>query len=126
MELTDDLFMFLMHNRNIKVGDIIYYVSSNNGSYSIHKNRIVKRTLEKHEGLRAFFDTYYYHCEDGYIFDSLRIIQPIFETMTEAVEYVVGQLKADINQAEIALRNAQAHLSKLQQSLIVYQKYHGK
>ena len=100
--------MFLMHNRNIKVGDIIYYVSSNNGSYSIHKSRIVNRTLEKHEGLRAFFDTYYYHCEDGYIFDSLRIIQPIFETMAEAVEYVVRQLKADINWAEISLRNPQS------------------
>ena len=122
MELTDDLFMIVMHNRNIKVGDIIYFVSSNNGSYTIHKSRIVKRTLEKHEGLRAFFDTYYYHCEDGYIFDSLRLTQPIFETMAQAVEYVVSQLKADINWAEISLRNAQEHLAQLQRSLQVYQK----
>ena len=122
MELTDDLFMILLHNRNMHVGDIIYYVSSQDGSYTIHKSRIVKRTIEKHEGLRAFFDTYYYHCEDGYIFDSLRIIQPIFETMTEAVEYVVSQLKADIHWAEISLRNAQEHLARLQRSFLVYQK----
>lgn len=115
-----------MHNRNIKVGDIIYYVSSNNGSYTIHKSRIVNRTLEKHEGLRAFFDTYYYHCEDGYIFDSLRLTQPIFETMAQAVEYVVSQLKADINWAEISLRNAQGHLARLQRSLNVYQKQLSK
>lgn len=126
MELADDLFMIIMHNRNIKVGDIIYYVSSNNGSYTIHKSRIVKRTLEKHEGLRAFFDTYYYHCEDGYIFDSLRLTQPIFATMAQAVEYVVSQLKADINWAEISLRNAQGHLARLQRSLNVYQKQLSK
>ena len=126
MELTDDLFMILMQNRNIKVGDIIYYVSSNNGSYSIHKSRIVNRTLEKHEGFRAFFDTYCYHCEDGYKFDSLRLNQPIFNTMTEAMEYVVSQMKADINWAEISLRNAQEHLARLQRSLKVYQKQLSK
>jgi len=115
-----------MHNRNIKVGDIIYYVSSNNGSYTIHKSRIVKRTLEKHEGLRSFFDTYYYHCEDGYKFDTLRLTQPVFETMAQAVEYVVSQLKTDINWAEISLRNAQGHLARLQRSLKVYQKQLSK
>ena len=122
MELTDDLFMILIHNKNFQTGDIIYYVTSGDGSYVIHKSRIVKRTLEKHEGLRSFFDTYYYHCEDGYKFDSLGLTQPIFETMTQAVEYVVGQLKADINGAEISLRNAQEHLARLRRSLKVYKK----
>ena len=126
MELTDDLFMILMHNRNIQVGDTIYYVISRDGQYTIHKSRIVKRTLEKHEGFRAFFDTYCYHCEDGYKFDSLRLTQPVFETMAQAVEYVVSQLKADINWAEISLKNAQEHLARLQRSLKVYQKQLSK
>ena len=42
--------------------------------------------------------------------------------MTQAVEYVVGQLKADINGAEISLRNAQEHLARLRRSLKVYKK----
>lgn len=126
MELTDDLFMILMYNHNIKVGDIIYYVLSQDGYYTIHKSRIVKRTLEKYGGLRSFFDTYYYHCEDGYKFDTFRLTQPIFETMIGAIEYVVSQLKADINWAEISLRNAQEHLARLQRSLKVYQKQLGK
>ena len=119
MKLTDDLFMILIHHKNIQTGDIIYYVTSGDGSYVIHKSRIVKRTFEKHGGLRSFFDTFSYHCEDGYKFDSLGLTQPIFETMTQAVEYVVGQLKADINGAEISLRNAQEHLARLQRSLNV-------
>ena len=123
MELTNDLFMILMHNRNIKVGDIVYYVLSHDGSYSIHKSRIVERTVRKREGFRAFFDTYCYHCEDGYTFDTLLMTLPVFDSMAEAVAYVVCRLKADINGAEIALRNAQEHLSKLQRSLKVYQKY---
>lgn len=114
--------MILLHNHNVKVGDIVYYVSFHNDSYRIHKSRIVSRSLEKHEGFRSFFDTYYYHCEDGYKFDTFRLTQPIFETMTEAIEYVVNQLKADINWAEITLRNAQEHLARLQRSLKVYQK----
>lgn len=115
-----------MYNHNIKVGDIIYYVISRDGQYTIHKSRIVKRTLEKQEGFRAFFDTYCYHCEDGYKFDSLRLTQPVFETMAQAVEYVVSQLKADINWAEISLKNAQEHLARLQRSLKVYQKQLSK
>ena len=82
MKLTDDLFMILIHHKNIQTGDIIYYVTSGDGSYVIHKSRIVKRTFEKHGGLRSFFDTFSYHCEDGYKFDSLGLTQPIFETMT--------------------------------------------
>ena len=126
MEMTDDLFMILLHNKNIQTGDIIYYVTSHDGTYVIHKSRIVKRTVQKREGFRGFFDTYCYYCEDGYSFDTLRLIQPIFGTMTEAVEYVVSQLKADINGAEISLRNAQEHLTRLQRSLKVYQKQLSK
>ena len=59
MEPTSDLFMLLIHNKNINIGDIIFYVTSKDGSYAIHKSRIVERTLEKHDGFRAFFDTYY-------------------------------------------------------------------
>lgn len=110
----------------MRVGDIVYYVLSQDCSYTIHKSHIVKRTLEKHGGLRSFFDTYFYHCEDGYIFDSLCLTQPVFKTMTQAVEYVVSQLKADINRAEISLRNAQGHLARLQRSLNVYQKQLSK
>lgn len=118
--------MILLHNRNIHVGDIIYYVISHDGSYTIHKSHIVGRTIEKHGAFRASIDTYCYHCEDGYTFDTLRLTQPVFETMTQAVEYIVSQLKADINWAEISLRNVQEHLARLQRSLKVYQKQLSK
>ena len=118
--------MILLHNRNIHVGDIIYYVISHDGSYTIHKSRIVGRTVEKNGVFRPYIDTYCYYCEDGYKFDTLRLTQPIFETKTEAVGYVVEQLKTDINWAEISLRNAQEHLERLKRSLHVYQQYQHK
>lgn len=123
MELTDDLFMILMHSRNVKVGNTIYYVTPQDGSYVIRKSRIVKRTIDRYEGFRSFFDTYYYHREDGYRFNTVSLFLPIFETRSEAVEYVVRQLQCDINGAEVALRNAQERLGQLQRSLKVYQKH---
>ena len=121
-ELADDLLMLLIHNKNIHIGDIIFYVTSKDGSYTIHKSRIVERTLEKHDGFRAFFDTYYYHCEDGHTFDTLDLFLPVFGNKTDAVEYVIDQLQRDINGAEVSLRNAQEHLDRLHRSLNVYQK----
>ena len=46
--------------------------------------------------------------------------------MKEAVEYVVSQLKADINWAEISLTNAHEHLARLQRSLKAFQKQLNK
>ena len=122
MELTDDLFMFLLHNRNILEGDIIYYVVSQDDTYVILKTRIKEKNARSKKVL-SNFETYSYLCEDGYRFDAFRLTLPIFETMAQAVEYVVGQLQNDINRAEVSLRNAQEHLNRLHRSLKVYQKY---
>lgn len=111
-----------MSNRGIQIGDIIYYVTSQNESYLIRKSCVVNKTIEKHNIFRFFFDTCYYHCEDGYRFDTLYLCQPIFESISDAVEYVVTQLQRDIKGAEVSLRNAQEHLNRLCRSLCVYQK----
>lgn len=123
MTLTDDILMALRHNKNIQIGDVVYYVISKNDSYAIHKSRVVSRTHTKREELHSFFDSYLYHCEDGYTFDTLNLFIPVFETMSQAVEYVVDQLKRDISAAEVSLCNAQEHLNRLHRSLKVYNKY---
>ena len=122
MEPTDDILIIIRHDKNIQIGDVVYYVLSKDDSYAIHKSRVVSRTLEKHEGFRSFFDTYYYNCEDGYRFDTLDLFLPVFETKSQAVGYVVDQLQRDIKNAEVSLHNAQEHLNRLHRSLSVYQK----
>lgn len=114
--------MILLHNRNILVGDIIYYVVPQDDSYVIHKTRIKEKNARSRK-VFSKFETYSYLCEDGYRFDTFRLTLPIFGTMAQAVEYVVNQLQNDINRTEVSLRNAQEQLNRLHRSLIVYQKY---
>lgn len=116
-----------MHfNIIINIGDIIYYVSSKNGIYAIHKTSIVEKEVQRNNGFHTGISTSAYRCEDGYTFDTSRLFLPVFSTRAQAIDYIVEQLNADIQLAEVSLRNAQEHLSKLQRSLKVYQKYQIK
>lgn len=113
----------MLFNNNINEGDLVYYVSFNNGTYAIHKTRIEEKTVQRNNGFHTGISSSVYRCEDGYTFDTSRLFLPVFTTRAQAIDYIVEQLNADIQLAEVSLRNAQEHLSRLQRTIKVYQKY---
>ena len=113
----------MLLNININKGDIIYYVSFKDGTHAIHTTHIKEKSVVSHKGFHTGISTSVYRCEDGYTFDTSRLFLPVFQARAQAVDYIVEQLKADIKLAEVSLRNAQEHLSRLQRTIKVYQKY---
>ena len=110
-------------NIRINKGDTIYYIAHKGGTYAIHKTRIEEKSIQRQNGFHASIDIIIYRCEDGYTFDTTRLDLPVFSTRAQAIDYIVEQLKADIQLAEVSLRNAQEYLSRLQRTIKVYQKY---
>lgn len=117
--------MFAVQNivHIINLGEIIYHVSFTVSTYAIHKTRIKEKAIQRHNGFHTGISTRIYRCEDGYTFDTTLIDLPVFQSRSQAVDYIVEQLNADIQLAEVSLRNAQEHLSRLQRTIKVYQKY---
>lgn len=113
----------MLLNNNINKGDIVYYVLFKDGSYAIHKTRIEEKSIYRNNGFHTGICTSVYRCEDGYTFDTSRLFLPVFHTRAQAVDYIVEQFKTNIRLAEVSLRNAQEHLSRLQRTIKVYQKY---
>ena len=113
----------MLLNIRINKGDTIYYIAHKDGTYAIHKTRIEEKSIQRHNGFHSGIDIIIYRCEDGYSFDTTRLDLPVFSTRAQAVDYIVEQLNADIQLAEVSLRNAQEHLSRLQRTIKVYQKY---
>lgn len=110
----------------INLGEIIFHVSFTGGTYAIHKTIIKEKAIQRHNGFHTSISTSIYRCEDGYTFDTTHLDLPVFATRAQAIDYIVEHLNADIQLAKVSLRNAQEHLSTLQRSLKVYQKYQIK
>lgn len=104
----------------IQEGDTVYYVTEDAGVYRIHKTRITERTLNRHDGLRMYFESEMYRCEDGHTADTAKFCAPFFKTIAEAVAFIVDELQSNVNWARISLFNARQHLEQMERSLRFY------
>ena len=106
--------------KKIQEGDTVYYVSEDAGVYRIHKTRITERTMQRHDGLRMFFESEKYRCEDGHTMDTAKCYMPFFKTTAEAVAFIVDDLQSQVNWARISFLNAKKHLEQIESSLRFY------
>lgn len=106
---------------SFRVGDTVFYVVDGAcPRFKIRKTRIAKITKEPSS--RLFFDKYYYSCEDGYRFESIESLRPsfVFPTRKEALSFIVGRLRSDLEYEKNYIITARQRLDRLQASLRVY------
>ena len=105
---------------SFQVGSTVYYVLDNGPCYRIRKTSVAEIT--KHPASRLCFEKYYYHCEDGYRFESLESLRPsfVFTTRQEAISFVIERLRSSMEYEKSYIITARQRLEQLQASLRVY------
>jgi len=116
----------------LSIGDIVYYVTGCEATYSIKKTRIAD-ILTRTRGLGIHglkMDYTVYLTEDGQVISRSFIekrdeMSPdqVFLSKGDAVQYVKECLRKEINQERHALLNAQERLARAERALKVYEKY---
>ena len=116
----------------LSIGDIVYYVTGCEATYSIKKTRIVD-ILTRTRGLGIHglkMDYTVYLTEDGQVISRSFIekrdeMSPdqVFLSKGDAVQYVKEFLRKEINRERHALLNAQERLARAERALKVYEKY---
>lgn len=116
----------------LSIGDIVYYVTGCEATYSIKKTRIVD-ILTRTRGLGIHglkMDYTVYLTEDGQVISRSFIekrdeMSPdqVFLSKGDAVQYVKECLRKEINRERHALLNAQERLARAERALKVYEKY---
>lgn len=116
----------------LSIGDIVYYVTGCEATYSIKKTRIVDILTRTHglgiHGLKMDYTVYL--TEDGQVISRSFIekrdeMSPdqVFLSKGDAVQYVKECLRKEINRERHALLNAQERLARAERALNVYEKY---
>lgn len=116
----------------LSIGDIVYYVTGCEATYSIKKTRIVDILTRTHglgiHGLKMDYTVYL--TEDGQVISRSFIekrdeMSPdqVFLSKGDAVQYVKECLRKEINRERHALLNAQERLARAERALKVYEKY---
>ena len=116
----------------LSIGDIVYYVTGCEATYSIKKTRIVDILTRTHglgiHGLKMDYTVYL--TEDVQVISRSFIekrdeMSPdqVFLSKGDAVQYVKECLRKEINRERHALLNAQERLARAERALNVYEKY---
>ena len=117
----------------LSIGDIVYYVTGCEATYSIKKTRIVD-ILTRTRGLGIHglpkMDYTAYVTEDGQIIGNSFIVKrdemspdQVFLSKEESIQYIKECLRKEINRQRYALLNAQERLAQAERALKVYEKY---
>ena len=117
----------------LSIGDIVYYVTGGEATYSIKKTRIVD-ILTRTRGLGIHglpkMDYTAYVTEDGQIIGNSFIVKrdemsldQVFLSKEESIQYIKECLRKEINRERHALLNAQERLAQAERALKVYEKY---
>ena len=114
-------FPFSWTARDLNPGDTIYYVREHDGQYVIRKTGIQEIRSGVPSECRSLMSRMFSHAviltDNGAQLDDG---SPIFRSRKEAIQYIVEQLRAEVNWAEITLHNAQHDLARLQRTLTMY------
>ena len=117
----------------LSIGDIVYYVTGCEATYSIKKTRIIgKKTRTKGLGIHGpKFEYTVYETEDGMLISRNYFLKErdemsakqVFRTKDEAVQFIIDCLHKEINREKHVLLNAQERLAKAERVLKVYERY---
>jgi len=115
----------------LSIGDIVYYVTGCEATYSIKKTRIVDiLTRTRGLGIHGKMDYTAFVTEDGQIIGNSFIgkrdeMSPdqVFLSKEESIQYIKECLRKEINRERHALLNAQERLAQAERALKVYEKY---
>lgn len=110
----------MLQFHSFQVGSTVFYVLDDGPCYRIRKTRITE--ISKRPSSRIYFDKYYYHCEDGYSFESVESLRPsfVFLTRMEAISFIIERLRSDLKYEKNYIITARQRLEQLQASLSVY------
>ena len=110
----------MLKSHSFQVGNAVYYVLYDGPRYRIRKTRITE--ISKRQSSRIYFDKYYYHCEDGYSFESVESLRPsfVFLTRKEAISFVIERLRSDLEYEKNYIITVRQRLEQLRASLRVY------
>lgn len=110
----------MLQFHSFQVGSTVFYVLDDGPCYRIRKTRITE--ISKRPSSRIYFDKYYYHCEDGYSFESVESLRPsfVFLTRKEAIFFIIERLRSNLEYEKNYIITARQRLAQLQASLRVY------
>ena len=113
----------MLKSPSLHVGDTVFYVLEDDSPrFRIHKTQIAEVTKKN---TARFLDTYHYRCEDGYCCESVEHLHPnhVFLTRKEALSYVVGRLRSDLEYEKGAIVSVRQRLEQTRRSLNLYEHY---
>lgn len=113
----------MLKSPSLHVGDTVFYVLEDDSPrFRIYKTRISEVTKTC---TARFLDKYQYRCADGYCFESVEHLRPnhVFLTRKEALSYVMGRLRSDLEYEKGAILSVRQRLEQTRRSLNLYEHY---